>query len=29
LGANDFAEYVRKDRALWAERAATAGIVPE
>jgi tripartite-type tricarboxylate transporter receptor subunit TctC len=29
LGDNDFAEYVRKDRALWAERAATAGIVPE
>jgi tripartite-type tricarboxylate transporter receptor subunit TctC len=29
LVGNDFAEYVRKDRALWAERAATAGIVPE
>jgi tripartite-type tricarboxylate transporter receptor subunit TctC len=29
LGPDDFADYVRKDRALWAERAAAAGIVPE
>jgi hypothetical protein len=29
LAGNDFTEYVRKDRALWAERAAIAGIVPE
>lgn len=29
LSTHGFADYVRKDRALWAERAAAAGIVPE
>jgi len=29
LMADDFAEFVRKDRALWAERAAFAGLNPE
>lgn len=29
LGTDEFADYVRKDRAIWAERAAAAGIVPE
>lgn len=29
LGADEFDIYVKKDRALWAERAAAAGIVPE
>ena len=29
LAGDEFAEFVKKDRALWAERAAAAGIVPE
>lgn len=29
LTGDEFAEFVRKDRALWAERAATAGLQPE
>jgi hypothetical protein len=29
LMADDFAEFVRKDRALWTERAAFAGLNPE
>lgn len=29
LGTNDFADYVRKDRALWAERAIAAKIIPQ
>lgn len=29
LSGDEFAEFVKKDRALWAERAAAAGIVPE
>jgi tripartite-type tricarboxylate transporter receptor subunit TctC len=29
LAGDEFADFVKKDRALWAERAAAAGIVPE